>query len=59
MTTDQAPPAYSKGETARAVYLLARGAVAAMVGRDPASTKWDGKLGQLAAMASGRGEPRS
>lgn len=59
MTTPRTPPEYTRGETARAVYLLARGAVAAMVGRDPAGTKWNGKLDRLAAQASGRGESES
>lgn len=59
MTTDQAPPPYTPVQKARAVYLLARGAVAAMVGRDPASTKWNGKLDQLADKARGRGESGS
>ena len=58
MTTPRTTPEYTTVQTARAVYLLARGAIAAMVGRDPASTKWDSKLDRLAAEASGRGEPR-
>ncbi len=59
MTTPRTPPEYTPVQTARAMYLLARGAIAVMVGRDPASTKWDGKLGQLAAQASERGGPAS
>lgn len=59
MTTPRTPPEYTPVQTARAVYLLARGAIAAMVGRDPASTKWDSKLSTLAAQASGRDEPTS
>ncbi|MFL6115595.1 MAG: hypothetical protein ACJ786_30245 [Catenulispora sp.] len=59
MTTPPTPPAYTTGQTVRAVYLLVRGAVAAMVGRDLAGTKWDDKLHQLADKARGRGEDGS
>jgi hypothetical protein len=59
VTTPRTPPEYTTVQTARAVYLLARGAIAAMVGRDPAGTKWDSKLGDLAAKASGHDGPAS
>lgn len=52
-------PEYTPVQTARAVYLLARGAVAVMVGRDPAASKWDRKLTGLAAKARARGESGS
>lgn len=47
-------PAYTRGETARALYLLVRGAGAAILGKDPAASKWDGRLGELARQARER-----
>jgi hypothetical protein len=47
-------PAYTAGEAVRALYLLARGAAAVIRGKDPAASKWDGKLGDLARKARER-----
>lgn len=50
------PPPYTKGETARALYLLARGALAAITGQDPAKGQWDKRLSELARTANQRGQ---
>lgn len=47
-------PAYTTGETARALYLLVRGAVAAMKGQDPAASRWHDQLDELARTARER-----
>lgn len=47
-------PNYSRGESVRALYLLARGAVAAIRGSDPADSKWNAKLSDLAQRARER-----
>jgi hypothetical protein len=49
-----APPPYTRGESLRALYLLARGAAAVIRGKDPAASKWDGKLSELARRARAR-----
>ena len=48
-----APP-YTRGESLRALYLLARGAASVMRGKDPAASKWDTRLAELARRARER-----
>jgi hypothetical protein len=47
-------PAYTTGETARALYLLARGALAAIRGQDPTESRWDERLSELTRTARQR-----
>lgn len=54
MSARPTPPPYTRGESLRALYLLVRGAAAAIRGKDPAASKWDGKLSELARRAQAR-----
>ncbi len=56
MSERPAAPPYTPTETLRALYLLLRGAGAVIRGKDPAASKWDGKLGELAQRARSRGD---
>jgi hypothetical protein len=47
-------PTYRPGETVRALYLLMRGAGAAIRGQDPAGSRWDRALTDLADQARQR-----